>query len=88
MWQTDAFVKMKSLQLKFGKEEAQQKVKFNVIEVEDENQKAIDFFVSDRKIDMIAFQPHKRSLLSMLFTRKITRKNLFEVNIPMVAIPA
>jgi nucleotide-binding universal stress UspA family protein len=85
--QTDAYVKMKALQLKFGKEEKLQKVKFNVVEVEEENQKAIDQFVSERSICMIAFQPHKRSLLSMLFTKKITRKNLFETNIPMVAVP-
>jgi hypothetical protein len=86
--QTDAYVKMKALQLKFGKEEKLQKVIFNVVEVEEENQKAIDLFVNERSISMIAFQPHRRSLLSMLFTKKITRKNLFETNIPMVAMPA
>ena len=85
--QTDAYVKMKSLQLKFGKEELQQKIRFSVIEVEEENQKAIDQFVAERNIDLIAFQPHRRSLLSMIFTRKITRKNLFETNIPMVSMP-
>ncbi len=85
--QTDAYMKMKSLQLKFGKEEKLQTVKFSVIEVEEENQKAIDHFISDRNISMIAFQPHKRSLLSMLFTKKITRKNLFETNMPMAAMP-
>ncbi|MEI6436658.1 MAG: universal stress protein [Bacteroidota bacterium] len=85
---TDVYMKMKGLQLKFGEEELQQKIRFNVIEIEEENQKAIDHFVAERKIDLIAFQPHRRSLLSMIFTKKITRKNLFETNIPMVAMPS
>ena len=79
---------MKALQLKFGKEESQQKVRFNVIEVEDDNQKAIDHFIAEYHIDLIAFQPHKHSLLHMLFTRKINRKNLFDTNIPMIAMPS
>ena len=86
--QTDSFIRMKALQLKFGKEESQQKVRFNVIEVEDDNQKAIDHFIAEYHIDLIAFQPHKHSLLHMLFTRKINRKNLFDTNIPMIAMPS
>lgn len=84
----DAFIKMKALQLKFSDEVKNNHFSFQVIEYEEDNQHAIDLFVAHNQIDLIGFQPHKRSLLSMLFTKKITRKNLFETNIPMVAVPA
>jgi nucleotide-binding universal stress UspA family protein len=84
----DAFMKMKALELKFSHEKSFKNMTFQVIEYEEDNQKAIDMFVAQNQIDLIGFQPHKRSLLAMLFTRKITRKNLFETNIPMIAVPA
>lgn len=84
----DAYVRMKALEIKFKEEHSNLDFTFEIIEVEEDNQKAIDLFVARHQIDLIGFQPQKRSLLSMLFTRKITRKNLFETNIPMLAIPA
>jgi len=39
-------------------------------------------------ISLIAFQPHKRSLLYMMFTRNITKKNLFATNVPLLALPS
>jgi nucleotide-binding universal stress UspA family protein len=84
----DAFIRMKALEIKFSGESSNPDLTFEIIEVEEDNQKAIDLFVARHQIDLIGFQPQRRSLLSMLFTRKITRKNLFETNIPMLAIPA
>jgi nucleotide-binding universal stress UspA family protein len=85
---TDAYDRMKSLKLKFGKEESAGQVHFDIIEVEEDNQKAVDQFVKEHEIDLIAFQPHKRSLLYMVFTKNITKKNLFATNIPLMAIPS
>ncbi len=86
--QTDVYLRMKALQMKFGKEEKSGKVTFKVEEVGDDNQKAVDQYVKENKVDLIAFQPHKRSLLYMFFTRNITKKNLFATNVPLLAVPA
>lgn len=85
---SDAFDRMKALQMKFGKEEKTGVISFEVIECADDNQKVIDLYVRENKIDIIAFQPHKRSLLYMVFTKNITKKNLFATNIPLLAIPS
>jgi nucleotide-binding universal stress UspA family protein len=63
------------------------KISVEVVDTEGDNQKAIDNFVKENKISLIAFQPHKRSLLYTMFTRNITKKNLFSVNLPLLAIP-
>lgn len=84
---SDGYLKMKALEIRMRQEIEFESVTFQVVEVEEDNQKAIDMFVANNMIDVIGFQPQRRSLLSMLFTKKITRKNLFETNIPMVAIP-
>ena len=86
--QTDSFDKMKGLQMKFGKEEKSGKINFEVIEEAVDNQSAVDQYVKEKNIDMIAFQPHKHSLLYMFFTKNITKKNLFAANVPMLAVPS
>jgi nucleotide-binding universal stress UspA family protein len=86
--QTDAYLRMKALQMKFGKEEKAGKIIFEVAEVAVDNQKAVDQYVKDKNVDLIAFQPHKRSLLYMFFTKNITKKNLFATNVPLLAVPA
>lgn len=86
--QTDAYVKMKALQFKFAREESAGLVTFKVSEYDSDNQQALDRFVQEYEIDLIAFQPHKHSLFYMLFSKKITKKNLFATNVPLLAIPA
>ncbi len=86
--QSDAYTRMKALQMKFGKEEKTSQVSFEVIEVSEDNQSAVDHFATANKIEMIAFQPHKHSLLYMFFTKNITKKNLFATNIPLLSVPA
>jgi nucleotide-binding universal stress UspA family protein len=85
--ESDAYLRMKALQMKFGKELKTNTIDFEVVEVEDDNQKAVDQYVINNKVDMIAFLPHKRSLLYMFFTKNITKKNLFAANVPLLAIP-
>ena len=86
--QNDAYLRMKMLQMKFGKEEKTDTIKFEVIEVSEENQVAIDQFVAANHIDMIAFQPHKHNALYMFFTKNITRKNLYAAKVPLLSVPA
>jgi hypothetical protein len=83
----DAYDKMKNLQMKFGKEEKTNQISFEVIEVAEDNQSAIDQFVAANEIDIIAFQPHKHGLLHMFFTKNITKKNLFATNVPLLSVP-
>lgn len=83
----EAAAKLKTLQSGFAKETAEGRIHFSLIEIEGENQDSIDQFVKGKLINLIAFQPHKRSLVYMVFTRNITKKNLFATNVPLLALP-
>ncbi len=83
----EAQARMKALQSGFEKESAEGRIHFNVIEIGGENQDTIDQFVKGKLINLIAFQPHKHSLVYMVFTRHITKKNLFATNVPLLALP-
>jgi len=83
----EAEIRMKALQSGFEKETAEARIHFNVIVIEGENQDTIDQFVKGKLINLIAFQPHKHSLVYMIFTRNITKKNLFATNVPLLALP-
>jgi hypothetical protein len=83
----DEYDRMKGIMTSFGKEEKQEIIRFEVREYEEDNQKAIDDYIISNDIDLIAFHPHKRSLFYMLFTKNITKKNLFATNIPLLAVP-
>ena len=72
----------------FSKKEVNRKISFEMIEIEEDNQKAIDTYIKEHNIQLIAFQPHKRSIFYTLFTANITKKNLFATNIPLLAMPA
>ncbi len=84
---TDETERMKSLCDHFAEEQVRGTLSFELVEVEDDNQKAIDHFAESRSISLIAFQPYKHSVFYNLFTRNITKKNLFATNIPLLAIP-
>ena len=60
---------------------------FEMVGIEEDNQKAIDAYIKDHNIELIAFQPHKRNIFYNLFTANITKKNLFATNIPLLAMP-
>jgi len=79
--------KMEALKTHFSDLEQKRKIRFNLVGIADDNQKALDDFVAEHGIEIIAFQPHRRSIFYNLFTRNITKKNLFSTNIPLLAIP-
>jgi nucleotide-binding universal stress UspA family protein len=79
--------RFKAIKEQVDKMTASRAIKFEMIGTDDDNQKAIDDYIKDHDIRLIAFQPHKHSIFYKLFTSNITRKNLFATNIPLLAIP-
>jgi hypothetical protein len=62
-------------------------ISFEMVGIEEDNQKAIDSYIKAHNIELIAFQPHKRNIFYTLFTANITKKNLFATNTPLLAMP-
>jgi len=79
--------KMKLLRTVFNELEQKGRILFELVTITDDNQKALDDYVACNGIEIIAFQPHKRSVFYHLFTKNITKKNLFSTNIPLLAMP-
>lgn len=79
--------RFQALKNQFNNKEFKGKISFEMIEIQEDNQKAIDTYIREHNIELIAFQPHKRSIFYTLFTANITKKNLFATNIPLLAIP-
>jgi nucleotide-binding universal stress UspA family protein len=79
--------KMENLKKSVSGHPASADLTFQMININDEIQKSIDKFIKDNKINLIAFQPHKRSPFYGVFTKAITKKNLFATNIPLLAVP-
>lgn len=85
--QTDEYLRMTTLRQKFALEEQEGRIRFEIAEVTDDNQNAVNRFAHDNDIRMIAFQPHRHNMLYKMFTKNLTRKNLIATNIPLVAVP-
>jgi len=79
--------KMQELEKHFSNLEKKEAIQFDLVKVEEDNQKALDDYVADHGIEIISFQPHKRSVFYNLFTKNLTKKNLFSTNIPLLAVP-
>ncbi len=85
--QTDEYLRMTTLRQKFSREEHEGRIRFEITEVSDNNQQAVNRFARENDIRMIAFQPHRHNMLYKMFTKNLTRKNLIATNIPLVAVP-
>jgi nucleotide-binding universal stress UspA family protein len=85
--QKEQLERMNHLKKSLSDHPAAANLTFEVINVSDEIQKSIDTFIHDNAINLIAFQPHKRSMFYGVFTKTITKKNLFATNIPLLAVP-
>ncbi|MGE5425002.1 MAG: universal stress protein [Syntrophothermus sp.] len=84
---TEVLGQMEKLEARFAKEKSEGIISFHTVEIQEDNQSAINQFICDNHIDLIAFHPHKHGLFYLLFTKKITKKNLLATNIPVVAVP-
>jgi len=56
-----------------------------VIECE-KPQRTIEGYVKAKNIDMICIVPHKRNLFKQIFSGDLTKKDLFQTNIPLLGI--
>ena len=87
-YKKEAAERLRSLQGSFRGKQYKGTITFELADIEEDNQSAVDSYITSRNIDLIAFQPHKRNIFYTLFTANITKKNLFATNIPLLAIPA
>lgn len=76
--------KMKAIQDNLSKDIDKEKISCQLIDSKNINED-IENFVKQNNIDLIAFLSHKRNIFKRLFTSKITKKDLFQTNIPLLA---
>lgn len=69
----------------FAMERLQKKINFSLIDTND-YEEAIDAFVSQYKINAVAFIAHKKNFFSSLFSKKINKNDFFKLGLPMVAL--
>jgi nucleotide-binding universal stress UspA family protein len=50
-------------------------------------QEAIDGYIENNKVDMLAMFTHKRNFVESIFNRSVTKKMSYHTNIPLLAIP-
>jgi nucleotide-binding universal stress UspA family protein len=83
----DKMEKMNQLRSQFEKEEKSGLIRFEMKEIMEDTQQTINRFVTDFGIELIAFQPYRHGILYRMFSKKISKKNLFATNIPLLAVP-
>lgn len=76
--------KMQSIKSHFSAEAEKGMISCNLIGSKDISED-IENFVKENSIDLIAFLSHKRNVFQRLFTSKITKKDLFQADIPLLA---
>ncbi|HAQ65726.1 MAG TPA: hypothetical protein DCR43_07740 [Bacteroidales bacterium] len=79
-------VKLDRLKQLFAKEIADGKIVFGLYECENHRQGLVTFLESTQ-IGMIAFKLHKTSLFGLLFSSRLSRKDLFKAKLPLLAFP-
>lgn len=77
--------KLEKLKLHFSEAIKKDLVCAQVLE-SDNFTESLEKYVADNNINMIAFVAHKRGFLKELFTQKLTKKDLFHLELPMLTI--
>jgi nucleotide-binding universal stress UspA family protein len=77
--------KLEKLRDELSDEEREGQVQF-FIQEETEIKENIASFLVTHDISLMSFIPHKRGFLKSLFTFKLTKKELFQFNLPLLAI--
>jgi nucleotide-binding universal stress UspA family protein len=78
---------MEELKNKFKKEEKKGLIAFFTEKRVDYRKEVLEF-ISDHDIHLISFIPHKRNFLEGFFRKVMTKKDLFEAKLPLLAIPS
>lgn len=69
----------------FKNEISEKRLSLELIITETYNE-VLQKYIADHKINLIAFVAHKRGFLKEIFTDKLTKKDLFQLHLPMLAI--
>ncbi len=73
------------LEQAFAGEMAEGKFHFSLIDTVDKTN-ALDAFVEHNEINSVAFISHKSNIFNSLFKHKISKKDIFKLNLPMIAL--
>jgi len=82
-----ALLKMNSLSDNQELSRLEGRISFHVLE-NDREEETLQNFVTENQIGLVAFIPHKRNLFRNLFYHGITREDLFQMQIPIMAVKA
>jgi nucleotide-binding universal stress UspA family protein len=77
--------KLDKLRDELSDEEREGQVQFFIQEETDLKENIASFLVT-HDISLMSFIPHKRGFIKSLFTHKLTKKELFQFNLPLLAI--
>jgi hypothetical protein len=61
------------------------RISFHLLENDHEKETLLNF-IHDNQISLIAFIPHKRNIFRNLFYQGITKEDLFQTRIPIMAV--
>jgi len=78
-------VLMDEIEQAFNKEKITGKITFNLIRANDKTD-ILEVFTKKHQIDMISFLSHKRNFFQNLFSPKISKKDFFKLDLPMLAL--
>ena len=74
-----------TLKSEFSTEISEDLLSIKVIE-SDNYVESIHEYIKEHRIDLITFIAHKRGFLKEFFTQKLTKKDLFQLRLPMLAL--
>ena len=80
-----ALMKMNSLSDNQAVKNFEGRISFHVLE-NDQEKETLQNFISSNQISLIAFIPRKRNIFKNLFYQGITRNDLFQTQIPILAV--
>ncbi len=81
----EALAKLRSIQNHFAEKERDGIINYNIIP-ENDIHEDIENFIRSKDISLIAFIPHKKGFFKRLFFSGITKKDLLQTNMPLMAI--
>jgi nucleotide-binding universal stress UspA family protein len=82
---TQAKLKITNLSENQSLNKLEGRISFHILN-DDNDEESLRRFINENKIDLIAFIPHKRTVLKNIFYQGLTREDLFLTHIPIMAI--
>ncbi len=82
---TETINSIETLRSQFKGEMAKNLICFEIVESRNFTE-SLKQYAEENQINLIAFVAHKRGFLSEIFTQKLTKKDLFHLRLPMLAL--